>query len=191
MKIFGIKKITAQPHLNLFSIDYADRNQTQKKWIFASRSDNPDAFDKNTASPDAVVVVPIHCASGKIVLIKEFRVTLHGYQYGFPAGLIDPGETIEMAGKRELFEETGLETVDVLKQSPVIFSSSGMTDESISLLYVSCKGNPSCINNEASEDIEILMLSQKEASVLLETSDIPFDVKSWIILNTYATQGTI
>jgi ADP-ribose diphosphatase len=30
------------------------------------------------------------------VVIKEFRVPVGGYMYGFPAGLLDPGEDIAM-----------------------------------------------------------------------------------------------
>jgi ADP-ribose pyrophosphatase len=191
MKIYEIRKVTDRDHLNLFSIGYTDRNQAEKSWVFASRSAMQNPLKKRSALPDAVVVVPFHIDTQKLVVIKEFRLVLAGYQYGFPAGLVDQGETVETAGIRELFEETGLQVVRVLKQSPVIYSSSGMTDESISLLYVNCKGEPSCIYNEASEDIEVLLLSPDEAGFLLEHADIPFDVKSWIIINTWAAQGII
>ena len=66
-----------------------------------------------------------------------------------------------------------------------------MTDESISLLFVECEGSPTSLFNEASEDIEVIMLSQKQALDILCSNTIKFDVKSWIVLNTFASQGVI
>jgi ADP-ribose diphosphatase len=191
MKINKIKKITNCQYLNLFSINYKDRVNCEKEWIFASRSKGLNPLENDHRIPDAVVIVPLHTQGKKLVVIKEFRVALGGYQYGFPAGLIDKGETIDQAGKRELFEETGLTLTRVLKKSPAVFSSSGMTDESISLLFVECEGIPTSRFNEASEDIEVLMFSREQALDILSDNAIRFDVKSWIVMNNFACQGVI
>jgi len=191
MEINNVKKITDCKYLNLFSINYKDRLNCEKEWIFASRSKQLNPLEKEDVKPDAVVIVPFYKQEDKLVIIKEFRLALGGYQYGFPAGLLDIGETVEQAGKRELFEETGLTVTKVLKKSPAIFSSSGMTDESISLLFVECKGQPTNSFNEASEDIEVMMLSREQASNILFNDQIKFDVKSWMVLATFASQGVI
>ncbi len=191
MEINNVKKITDCKYLNLFSINYKDRLNCEKEWIFASRSKQLNPLEKEDVKPDAVVIVPFYKQEDKLVIIKEFRLALGGYQYGFPAGLLDIGETVEHAGERELFEETGLTVTKVLKKSPAIFSSSGMTDESISLLFVECKGQPTNSFNEASEDIEVMMLSREQASNILFNDQIKFDVKSWMILATFASQGVI
>jgi len=104
---------------------------------------------------------------------------------------VDKGESIETAGKRELYEETGLSVTKILKKSPAVFSSSGMTDESVSLLFVECQGEPTNRFNEASEDIETIMLSQRNAKKILLDKTIKFDVKSWIVLNTFASYGVL
>jgi len=191
MKINSVKKITDCKYLNLFSINYKDRVNCEKEWIFASRSNQANPLEKDDENPDAVVIVPFHKTQGKLVVIKEFRVALGGYQYGFPAGLVDAGETIEQAGKRELFEETGLKITRVLKKSPPVFSSSGMTDESVSLLFVECEGRPTNSFTEASEDIEVMMLSREQASDILYDKQIKFDVKSWIVLNFFVSRGVV
>ncbi|MCG8635011.1 MAG: NUDIX hydrolase [Desulfobacterales bacterium] len=183
MKICSAEKITDNRHLNLISVKYKDRNATEKNWIYATRG--------NRTRPDAVVIVPYHRTEKKLVLIKEFRVPLGETQYGFPAGLVDPGESIDQAGRRELLEETGLTVTRVLKISPPIFSSSGMTDESISLLYAECEGEPSTADNEASEEIEVILVSKAGAGELLNRSDYNFDVKSWIVLDQFAVSGRI
>lgn len=191
MIIHQIKKITKLPYLNLFSAQYSDRKNNTKQWVFVSRSQEQNPMENRTNQPDAVVIVPYHLERKALVLIKEFRVALGGFQYGFPAGLLDKGETIETAGERELHEETGLKITKVLKTSPAIFSSSGLTDESVSLLFVECNGEPSNEYNEASEDIEVLFFTKQEAVHVVNDPKIKFDVKTWIILNHFAGQEII
>jgi ADP-ribose pyrophosphatase len=191
MKVNAVKKITDCKHLNLFSINYIDRKDYEKQWVFASRSEKSNPLEQDYAKPDAVVIVPYHTLTKKLVIIKEFRVALGDYQFGFPAGLIDKGESIEQAGQRELFEETGLNLTKVIKKSPAVFSSSGMTDESISLLYVECDGIATNNFNEDSEDIETIMLSESEAKVMVCNNNIKLDIKLWIVLNSFAFQGIL
>lgn len=189
MKIEKVDKVTDFRYLNLFSISYRDRRDNEKQYVFASRSRSDNPLESGNKVPDAVVVVPYHVKERKLVLIEEFRVALGGYQYGFPAGLIDAGENIEQAGRRELFEETGLKVSRIIQQSPKVFSSSGMTDESVALLFVECFGSPTTRHNEASEDIRVKMVSRHQAEGMLFDEKIKYDVKSWLVLNIFSAQG--
>ncbi|MFI4955672.1 MAG: ADP compounds hydrolase NudE [Gammaproteobacteria bacterium] len=56
-------------------------------------------------SPEAVMVVAVD--DGDLILIKEYGLGIEDYTLGFPKGLIDEGETAEIAGNRELQEEAG------------------------------------------------------------------------------------
>jgi ADP-ribose pyrophosphatase len=191
MEIREIKKITDQHHLNLFSLSYLDQRGSEKSWVFASRKKLPEVVDKRAPAADAVVIVPLHREKKKLVMIREFRVPLGGFQYGFPAGLVDPGETVEKAAARELKEETGLDLETVMRTSPPIYSSSGMTDESISLVFADCRGDVNLAGNEASEEISVLFLSREDAKNILNTPGLKFDVKSWIVLAHFADTGTV
>ena len=195
MKINDINQITDYNHLNLIQINYQDQIGNAKQWIYASRSNAAPSLSKENMTtpslPDAVVIIPFNVESEKLILIREFRIPLRGYQYGFPAGLMDRGEVVEETARRELKEETGLELTKILKISPPIYSSSGMTDESVSLVYAHCSGAPTTKYNEDSEDITVLMLSREEATKLIEEPNLKFDVKTWIILLTFATTGSI
>lgn len=191
MIINHVKKLTDYRFVNLFSAQYTDRKANEKEWIFASRKPDADMLQNHKDRPDAVVIVPLHDNDEKLVLIKEYRVALGGIQYGFPAGLLDPGETVEQAGKRELFEETGLTVTEVLRISPPVYSSSGLSDESVSMMFVRCTGQITNQHNEASEEIEPICLTSKDAARILYDKEIQYDVKTWIVLRGFADTGQI
>jgi ADP-ribose pyrophosphatase len=191
MEIKNVEKITDCRHLNLYEISYINQKGIEKSWQIASRAEKPKCVTGQFNIPDAVVIVPFHIEKDKLVIIKEFRVPLGGYQYGFPAGLVDKGETVQQTCTRELKEETGLSVTRVKKISPPVYSSSGMTDESVSMVYVECDGTPSNKGNEGSEDITTIFVSPKKASELCKDSKIKLDVKTWLVLNSFAENGRI
>jgi ADP-ribose pyrophosphatase len=149
----------------------------------------PKCFSGRLTTPDAVVIVAYHLERRQLVVIREFRVAVGGFLYGFPAGLVDPGESIKMAAKRELMEETGLTVVQHHRTSPVVFSSSGITDESVVIAHVDCVGDPSDAGNNASEQIETLFVGQADAKRLCNDDTILMDVKTWLVLSGFATGG--
>ncbi len=191
MKIESITKTTDYPYLNLFAVSYSDTNGRNKTWHFASRNDPPKCGSGHFDRPDAVVMVPYHTEKNKLVIIREFRVPLADYQYGFPAGLVDDGETVEMSVHRELREETGLSVTRIHRISPPVYSSSGMTDESISMVYVACEGEMSNQWNADSEDITPLLVSPDEAGRLCADKNAKIDVKTWLVLSAFSETGKV
>lgn len=191
MKIESVEKLIGYRHLNMYAISYYDRSGRRRAWYMASRNDPPLCVSGRFAIPDAVVIVALHKESSKLVLIKEFRVPLGGYQYGFPAGLVDDGEALEAACSRELHEETGLSVVRLIKSSPPVYSSSGMTDESVAMVYVECSGEISNTANSSSEDIHPFLVSPEEGLSLCRQPDYPVDVKTWLVLSAFAETGRV
>ena len=191
MEIKSADKLTNLKWLNLFDVDYVDQDGRHRSWQIASRSKAPKCITGQFNMPDAVVIVPFHTAENKVVIIKEYRVPLADYEYGFPAGLIDPGETIKQTARRELQEETGLIVTRFLKISAPVYSSAGMTDESVAMVYVECKGQPSTAGNTSSELIEVQLVSRTQASRMCENPTLKFDVKAWLILVRFSEKGII
>jgi ADP-ribose pyrophosphatase len=191
MEIRGADKLTNLKWLNMFNVDYIDQDGRHRSWQIASRSKSPKCITRQFNMPDAVVIVPFHTAENKVVIIKEYRVPLADYEYGFPAGLIDPGETIEQTAQRELQEETGLIVTRFLKISAPLYSSTGMTDESVAMVYVECNGQPSTAGNTGSELIEVQLVTRAQASQMCENPALKFDVKAWLVLVRFAEKGII
>lgn len=132
----------------------------------------------------AVMIVPYHITEKKFVMISEYRVPIKGKEIGFPAGLIDkPNEPIEEVIKRELKEETGLDLVNILTISPFVYSTAGMTDESIAIAYVLVDGIPSTEFLQESEEITTFFASKDQLANLLKYNNANWGAKAWIICN--------
>lgn len=191
IRIKKTRPLTDRKYINMFEVVYSDRNGNERIWDFVSRQNPPKIETGAFDTVDAVIIVPYHVPSGKLAIIREFRMPLDDYQYGFPAGLVDAGESAEQSAVRELEEETGLEVTRVRRTSPPIYVSSGLTDESIVMLYVDCQGEPSNKNAGSAEDIETVFLSRHEAEQLMADPDAKIDVKTWLVMELFVATGGI
>ena len=192
MRLNDYRTLFQSTHLGLYEIDYTDRRKQRQSWTVASREmTGPKCMTGRMGAPDAVVIVPFHKERDRLVIIREFRVALGGFQYGFPAGLVDPGESVQQAAERELVEETGLRVTRHLQQSPVVFTSSGLTDESVVMVYVECTGEASDAGNSGSEWIETHFVSATDADRLCREANILMDVKTWLVLEGFGKMNCI
>ncbi len=189
MHVTNVEKITNEKWLNLFRATYEHKGHTGG-WLFASRRDKPTPEEHI----DAVIIVPVLHEDGKppkLVMVKEFRVPIGGYTFAFPAGLLEKGESIEDAVRREMHEETGLEVTRFRKISPAVCSSAGMTDETAVMCFIDVVGKPDTANLEASEDIEVLLLDMVEVSRLCDNPGSAVDGKAWSTLYMFQLMGRL
>jgi ADP-ribose pyrophosphatase len=184
MEIHGTERITAEQWLNLFVRTFR-HNEHEGRWVFASRRQTPTV---PASGVDAVIIVPVVIEPGpapRLALVKEFRVPVGDYVYGFPAGLAEPGESIESVARRELREETGLEVVAIVKISPPIYNSAGMTDEAVVMVFVTARASAEGRQAlEECEDIEVLLLDHPQVCALCD-STARIDGKTWMALYMY------
>jgi ADP-ribose pyrophosphatase len=118
-------------------------------------------------------------------------VPLAGFEYGFPAGLVDPGESVAAAVERELKEETGLQLTRIVRSGPPVYSSAGLTDESVAMVYVECEGTPSTAENQGTELIEVLLVTPADAERLCRQPGLKFDAKAWLVLDQFGRFGRL
>lgn len=186
---YSIEQLTHCRWANLFDVQYRRRSQDQKSWVMCSRKPDPIA---NASQPDAVVIVPtLDTDSGrKLVVTKEFRVPIWDYEYGFPAGLIDEGESVETTVARELKEETGLDLLRINHISSPIYSSGGLTDESCVMAMVEAQGSVSHEYQEHTEDIEVVLMDVNQIGELLASGN-KISAKAWGLFYHYQSTGRI
>lgn len=186
---YSVEKLTQSTWVNLFHVQYTHKSPDDKSWVMCSRKPRPI---QDAAHPDAVVIVPtVDTPSGRrLVVTREFRVPIWDYEYGFPAGLIDPGESVEATIARELKEETGLDLVKINHLSAPVYSSAGLTDESCVMAMVQASGQVSSQHQEHLEDIEAILMDADQIQDLL-ASGKKVAAKAWGLLFHYVQLGRI
>jgi ADP-ribose pyrophosphatase len=189
MKIIDSSVVSQSKFATVVKVRYQDRKNNIRHWHMVTRSDPPKCITGEVHRPDAAIIVPYHRLEDKLVVIREFRIPVGDYQYGFPAGLLDPGEDLATAAGRELHEETGLNLVRVYRHSPAVFSSAGITDEAIAMVFAEVRGTPGTHLNGDSEDIEVLMMDREAVGALLRRRDIVFGARAWLVMDAFARMG--
>ncbi len=190
MHIQKIEQLTHEKWLNLYAATF-EHDGHNGRWVYASRQSQP----QTKHSAEAVIIVPVLRMRNKrprLVMVKEFRIPVGDYVYAFPAGLIDPGESIEEAARRELREETGLEVVAVHRVTQPLYSSSGLTDEAVSMIFVDARAMPKKQPKlDASEDLQVLLLDFPAICRLCDDRSVRIEARAWTILYSYQQLGRL
>lgn len=190
-EIKTIKELATTKFLNMYDVDYVNKIGNSKKWTSVSRVSLKEYENRlltHNATTDAVLIAPYHIEKEKLVLVKQYRVPLNHYIYEIPAGLVDNNEDIENCVKRELFEETGLELVEIKKVFKNIYLSPGITDECASLVFCTCKGDISYDYLQEDEDLTIHMYSQDEIDDIIKNEE-KLDLKTLFAMQLFKNSG--
>ncbi|GMM31264.1 ADP-ribose diphosphatase [Martiniozyma asiatica (nom. inval.)] len=132
-KITNISSLDQGRFINLKKLEYISPDGSNRVWEMATRPTKPE-----NSPVDAVIIIPVLKYSNgtkKIVLVRQFRPPTRGICVEFPAGLVDPGDSLETCALRELKEECGY-VGEVQKVGGVAFGDPGLTDASCSMIWV-------------------------------------------------------
>lgn len=161
MKILSKEVLWQGRFLRTVLISFLDKDGNIRKWEAVERIN----------SKGIVVVIPI-TPEGEFVFIRQFRPAFGGFVIEFPAGLNDKKEALIDVAKRELIEETGhfSDEIIFLAEGPV---SSGLSTEVITVYIaknikeasdeIKSKHPP-----DDAENIEVLKIPHEKAFDFLE-----------------------
>lgn len=121
------------------------------------------------AHPGAVVIIPLF-ENGDIALIKNKRFAVNETLLELPAGTLEKDEPPFETAKRELLEETGLESasVEYLFQ---FYTSPGITNE-LMWVYSAKDLIQKSQDLDESEEIEVVRVPYQEALKLIKENKI-------------------
>lgn len=153
MEILSKKIVWKGNFMSAVEITYRDARNVVRTW---------EALER--VGIGGIVVMVAVTPSGKVLLEKQFRPPLGRDVIELPAGLVEPGEPMEAAAKRELIEETGwaADRLEFLAEGPI---STGASTETLraylctGLEYVGKNGGD---DNEIIEVIEVPIRNVQE-----------------------------
>jgi ADP-ribose pyrophosphatase len=177
-RIRQVAKLTDCKFLNLYELEAERRNGKVAPYFLSSRAKSIESLKLTTKEnkPDGVIIYGVYGEKkDKVALVRQYRYPIDDYIYEFPAGLVEVGEDFTEAAIREMYEETGmtLETIESKEgYSNPFFTSVGMTDESCSIVFGYLSGEPTNANQEASEDIEVILADREECKRILKEEKV-------------------
>lgn len=177
-KYTNIHKLSDNKFLNLFKLEALTDSGRPFDYFFVSRrkAENIKLLTGDSAAEGVVIYPILRDDPEKIVMIRQYRYPLGDYLYELPAGLIDAGETPEIAAVREMKEETGL-TFEVYADGNAayrrpFFMGAGFTDESCNAVFGYASGTISRDDQEDTESIQVILVDREEAGRILREEKV-------------------
>ena len=170
MEFKSIEKVHQGKFITRYDLTYETAKGNIKKYEMLSRNSDCKTFDDIRSDKSEAVILIIHDKDNtKILLNREFRMAVGDVAINFPAGLIDPGEDVETAAKRELWEETGLTLTSVKAKWPSSYSAVGIMNERSEVIIGTAEGEfaPSTSDEE---EISAAWYTKDEIKEMLKTS---------------------
>jgi len=162
IRILEKKTLSEGRFLRFILASYLDSSGVTRVWEY---------FERINCN-GIVAIVPV-TDNREVLLIRQFRPPMNGYVIEFPAGLNDKGNTLEEAARRELLEETGYSSKEMifLTEGPMSSGSSG----DILTVYLA-KG------------LEFVGIGERDETENIEIIKIPAD-ELYPALNTLRNKG--
>ncbi len=107
---------------------------------------------------------------GRILLVRQYRYPVGKAILEIPAGLVEEGEDLQKAARRELMEEVGFDA-GCLERIGSFYSSPGFSNEIIHL-FLATRLRPCRLKADDDEDLRVLALTIDEFARALQEEGI-------------------
>ncbi|MCR5505878.1 MAG: NUDIX hydrolase [Bacilli bacterium] len=179
-KLKDIIQETNHPFLNFYTLVYEVENNGNKKeyrYFMASRKSKDKLYALTKDKRPDGVLIPCYYVDEKgevsFLITSQFRPPLNRVVTSIPAGLLDEGDDLFSAAKREALEEGGVIIDNLELICPTSPTSSGLSDEVNAIVLgqiVGFKEN----HLEEFEDISYRLVKVDEVEKMLEDDNYFF-----------------
>ena len=155
MEILSKKVVWKGSFMSAVEITYRDAKGIVRTW---------EALER--VGIGGIVVMVAITPSGGVILEKQFRPPMGRDVIELPAGLVEQGESMEIAAKRELIEETGWSAgkLEFLAEGPI---STGASTEALRAYLCTDLTHVGKNGGDDNEIIEVIEVPIEEAQTYL------------------------
>jgi ADP-ribose pyrophosphatase len=119
--------------------------------------------------PGAVVILPV-TADGKLILVRQWRRAVGKILIELPAGTLEKGEAIAVCAQRELQEETGFKSHELIALGG-FYSAPGFCSEYLHF-FVALQLEHAPLQPDGDEAIDLLSVTLDEAWQMIRSGEI-------------------
>ncbi len=114
--------------------------------------------------PDYAAIIAI-TDDQRLLAVRQYRPALERYALEFPSGIVDPGESPDVAALRELREETGYEAAELEPLGPMTVDNGRMTNRIWHFVARGLRRTENWIPEEGIEQVSFSLPELREAIV--------------------------
>ena len=169
-----LKDITQETNhrfLNFFTLHYEVAGKPYDYFMVSRKSkEELRALHKDDKQlPDGVIILLYKMDNGepRFALTQEFRPPYNRYFTSVPAGLVEKGEDVLVAAKREAKEEVGVDVDHLRLLLPPSSTSEGMSDE-MNCVVIGEIVSLGEKQPDGNEDISLILANKEEVRRMLD-----------------------
>jgi ADP-ribose pyrophosphatase len=137
-----------------------------KKTVQFGENEVPEVYHFITQADYVHVLAQI--PDGRIPIVRQYRPCVEDFTWEFPAGTLDPGEQPAAAAVREVLEETGLRTSELIDLG-TYFPDTGRVEVTSHAFYARCAEAPEQFIS--SEGLAVKFVSHQELKGLMQKGE--------------------
>lgn len=167
MKFLDMRKVWDGRYLKQYELRYENKAGREKRYEMVSRRElrDPSDLGRQTSGVSIVAV-----RDGRLLLLREFRMSVNQTVYNLCAGMLEPGETLQDCIRRELYEETGLSVRRILDILPPSYAAVGISDSKTCIAFVEAEGEIADHTSQ-NEEIAAAFYAPGEVEKLLQSGE--------------------